>query len=375
MHLFQLACTCTLFLLSKEHGRSGRSCQKLWAETKGAPTEEDEVLDSFVVVDEAPVDPAAAAKYEALLKWLRAKDAVLSDKVVLRPSSRGGGFGAFLTQPAIRDELLFSVPRAACMTLKDATDDERCGRAFQALIEKAGPGGNTVVLAGFMARERLKSLERKEEEGDDDSAYGPYLATLPWERGMNNQEHILYWTDDDVESKLKGSFCYEEAKDLRSEVSLAIKVLDGIVGKSLRGDEGGFKWPWKAREEKADSPYEGLPEAVTGAFVSILTRAFEDGDAGSDEEKMVPLLDMLQHSDEPNVSHIRRKEDGSVEVRARRHLEAGEELLNQYRSEREETMPYHRFFTRFGFVPGIQEPIENLLGDKSSIFFAQKAEI
>jgi hypothetical protein len=119
---------------------------------------------------------------------------------------------------------------------------------------------------------------------------------------------------------------------------------------------------------------EGLSEAVTGAFVSLLTRAFEDGDEDGNEEKLVPMLDLLQHGD-PNVSHVMRKVDRFVEVRARKKLEAKEELLNQYRSEFEESMPYHRFFTRFGFVPGIQEPIQNLLKDKSSIFFAQKAEV
>ena len=85
---------------------------------------------------------------------------------------------------------------------------------------------------------------------------------------------------------------------------------------------------------------------------------------------------MLQHSEEPNVSHVMLKErNNDVEVRSRRPLEAGEELLNQYRSELEESMPYHRFFTRFGFVPGIEEPILDLLRDKSSIFVAQQAEV
>jgi hypothetical protein len=56
-------------------------------------------------------------------------------------------------------------------------------------------------------------------------------------------------------------------------------------------------------------------------------------------------------------------------------LKAGEELFNQYRQESDEKMPYHRFFTRYGFVPGISESITNLLKDKSSIFVAQKAEV
>ena len=254
-------------------------------------------------------------------------------------------------------------------------------------MKDAGPGGNTVAMAGFIGKERLQSLKDKatEEQDDNDnsssSAFGPYLDTLPWERGVNNQEHILYWTDEEVESKLKGSQCYGEALDLRKEVSLAIRVLDSIIGKtdnSNDNDGGTFLFPWQKQQEP-QKPVEGLPDAVTAAFVCLLTRAFQDdnndNNSSNDEEKLVPLLDMLQHSDEPNVSHAMRKQDGTVEVRARQSLDAGQELLNQYRSELEESMPYHRFFTRFGFVPGISEPVENLLADKSSIFFPQKAEV
>lgn len=163
-------------------------------------------------------------------------------------------------------------------------------------------------------------------------------------------------------------------------MDLAIKVLNGIVGPSIlacrekEGDGSGgiFQWPWESKEPRVTGIVDGLPEAVKGAFVSLLTRSFQDD---GDDEKLVPMLDMLQHCDEPNVSHARRKADGTVEVRAKKDLAAGEELLNQYRSEREENMPYHRFFTRFGFVPGIQEPIQDLLQDRSSIFYPQKAEI
>ena len=165
------------------------------------------------------------------------------------------------------------------------------------------------------------------------------------------------------------------------QVDLAIRVLNGIIGPSIREHRGeavkteaDFSWPWEAKPQQPQGPVEGLSGAVTGAFVSLLTRSFQDGETG-DEEKMVPLLDMLQHSDEPNVRHAMRKVDGSVEVRARRDISAGEELLNQYRSEEEENMPYHRFFTRYGFVPGIMEPVQNLLKDHSPIFFAQKAEV
>ena len=327
-------------------------------------------------------------KYDALLEWLRAQEgAEIHPAVELRPSTLGDGYGAFVGSAVQGGDLLFAIPRSACVTLEDGIEDPVCGPTYRKLIEKAGPGGNTVVMAGFLATERLRSLEhdrQKREKGQiscPDSLFGPYLDTLPWEQGTNNQEHILFWEKDDVDALLKGTMAYDEAISLRAEVDLATTVLDGIVGKTIRTfrgegpDDSGFKWPWQVTLESTTppGPVQGLPKAVTGAFVSLLTRSFQDGD--EDGEKLVPLLDLLQHSDEPNVSHVMRSEDGRVEVRARRSLQPNEELLNQYRSELEESMPYHRFFTRFGFVPGIQEPVQNLLRDKSSIFFAQKAEV
>jgi hypothetical protein len=365
MHIYQFASSLALFVLSRDRH----------SQTNGGLSSSSTLPASDTMT--------AAARYAALLQWLRSNDADISPKIDLQPSSRGGGYGAFLTEDAVEGELLFTIPRKTCITLADSIEDDACGEGFKALIETAGPGGNTVVMAGFMARERIRSLEsQKPGSIVDDSSFGPYLATLPWERGMNNQEHVLYWDNKDIEKYLKGSMCYGEALDLRKEVDVAIRVLNTIVGKSIRefrGDylDSGFQWPWEkaaqASEEKLKGPPEGLAEAVKGAFVCMLTRAFEDGDG--DEEKLVPMLDMLQHSDEPNISHAMRKSDGAVEVRARQDLTAGQELLNQYRSELEETMPYHRFFTRFGFVPGIQEEMTNLFEDKSSIFFAQKAEI
>ena len=292
------------------------------------------------------------SKYDALLDWIKEQEgSEIHPSIELRPSTLGDGYGAFVSSAVNEGDLLFAIPRSACVTLEIGMDDPECGPTYRKLIEKAGPGGNTVVLAGFLATERLRSLEYAEqmrEKGESvcaDSVFAPYLETLPWERGTNHQEHILFWNDEDVETLLAGTMAYSEAVSLRDEVEHAAKVLDGIVGKTVRtfrgegGDTTGFKWPWEVTLESTSppSPVKGLPEAVRGAFVSLLTRAFQDGDG--DEEKLVPMLDLLQHSDAPNVSHIMRKSDGCVEVRARRDLQPNEELFNQYRSELEETMP------------------------------------
>lgn len=350
--------TIALFFVARHSSRSGITNSRLDA------------------VPEVSID---RSKYDELLKWLKSNGGEMNDKMDIKRSSQGGGYGAYVTGAVEEDELLFSVPRKACFTLEAATSDEKFGKAFTNLIEKAGPGGNTVVMAGYMAKEYLLLLEDLKNGKVATSMWGPYFQTLPWERGVNNQEHILFWNDDKVEELLTGSMCYYEAKSLRGEVALATKILNSVVGNTIRAargeevDEGGFSWPWESKPPPPEGSPEGFPEAVQGAFVSLLTRAFQDGE--DDEEKLVPILDMLQHSDSPNVRHAMRKADGTVEVRARCNIAPDTELFNQYRSEEEESMPFSRFFTRFGFVPGITEDMENLLRDKSSIFYPQKAEI
>lgn len=332
-----------------------------------------------------------ASKYEVLLDWVKSNGGEVNQNIIIK-KSQSCGFGAFATADLKEDDIIFTIPRKACLTLESATSDEKFGKAFQNLIQKAGPGANTVVMAGFMAKEYLLS----KEDTDGSSDWSAYFDTLPWERGINNQEHVLFWAEDKVEEVLKGSTCYGESKSLRDEVRLATDIMNKFLGPSIwaaRGadvDDGTFSFgkllPWQGKPPAPEEPPEGFPEAMKGAFVCLLTRAFQDGAFGEDddgvdaqdrgdEEKLVPLLDMLQHSDTPNIRHAMRKTDGTVEVRARCDIPSGMELFNQYRSEEDETMPYWRFFTRFGFVPGITEEMENLFQDKSTIFYPQKAEI
>jgi hypothetical protein len=341
--------------------------------------------------------PVEKSKYIQLLEWLqrsakeydegeisRSNDAFINDKIMIDESTLGDGYGVFVTNDCSENELLFTIPRSLCVTLNDAINDNDCGTQLKSIMDKAGPGGNTVAMAGYMAKEYLIHQASSSSDESTGSRWGPYFDTLPWKRGINNQEHVLFWDQERIESLLGGSLCYNEACALREEVDLAIRVLGPMVRKPIQKARGveerdeediGFRFPWQAdtSASKQNDKIEGLDEAVRGAFVCLLTRSFQDGDG--DEEKLVPLLDMLQHSETPNVRHAMRTVDGTVEVRARCDISAGSELWNQYRSEEEESMPYSRFFTRFGFVPGISEPMENLLRDKSSIFYPQVAEV
>ena len=111
--------------------------------------------------------------------------------------------------------------------------------------------------------------------------------------------------------------------------------------------------------------------------VTNLPRAFaapSDAGGGKEEDRLEPVLDMLQHSNTPNISH-KFAEDGSIEVTAKDGIQTGDELFNQYKGEEDKAMPYHKFFTRFGFAPGVTEPVANLIAERSTIFFPQRAEV
>lgn len=167
-------------------------------------------------------------------------------------------------------------------------------------------------------------------------------------------------------------------------------MLNGIISPVIRKargeedkaeEEGGFRFPWQSQEEEESSDeneiLDGLEETVRGAFVISLSRAFavpSGADDGKEEDRLASVLDMLQHSNSPNISH-KCADDGSIEVTAKAGIKSGDELFNQYRGESDPNMPYHKFFTRFGFVPGVTEPVANLIAERSTIFFPQRAAV
>lgn len=353
--------------------------------------------------------PAALAeditqdRYDDLLTWLlsRNENSYVSSNFKIRPSTRGG-FGAFACNDLEKGELLLRIPRACCVTLDDAFNDADCGPAFKKLMEQAGPGSDTVIIAGYLAKEYLllQEYERRSkdvENGvlDDSSArarlesikYGPYLRSLPWKAGVNAQDHILFWEAESVDCLLKGSLAYEDAVDIKTSVTQATKILSGIIGPTInkaRGAEGiedsnrGFRLPWQAIKS-SDVSYtdlEGLEEAISGAFVICLSRSFAYTfvrDNSKEEECLIPIFDILQHSNDPNISLGNSEvQPNFIEVKAAADVKAGNELFNQYKPEDDENMPYHKFYTRFGFVPGVTEPIVNLIENRSTIFFPKQ---
>lgn len=325
---------------------------------------------------------STSKSYGQLLNWLDTSfpNSYVNPSVKISPSEMGG-HGVFAIDDIEEGSMLFSIPREACITSSVVLNNDETGKAFQTLMKKAGPGSFTVALAGFLVKEYLCYIE------GEDVLFGPYLETLPWKRDINGQEHVLFWTEDEVQEYLKDSLCYSESTDLRNEVKFAKKILNALIGPSILKARGELEeekplipfleWT-KPPAPAVQEPVPGLGKAVTGAFVILLTRAFDDDFdkevEGEDAERLIPVLDMLNHNNEPSVTY-KTNEEGTVEVKARRDIKSGEEVYNRYREEEEMNMPYHRFFSRFGFIPGITEDSKLLLKDKSSIFFARRKEV
>ena len=296
-------------------------------------------------------------RHAPFLAWLERRGVEIGP-ICLDKSSCGDGFGAFTSREVEEGEQLFAVPAVACISMYDACGDPDVGEALAQLIVK-GEGGATVALAGGIAKEWLCTK--------DEGPRGPYLAMLPWEaewppEGEQEQEHVLWWSEAQVDD-LVGSDAYADAVGVRDEVALATRVLKSLLGASVRK-------AYKARGEplwnvlKAE---EDIERAVRGAFVAILTRSFTQEQSEEEEKRLVPLLDMLQHAVEPNVRHVATIDAATGEQRvvvtARRRLDAGEELLNNY--DGGELSPA-KFLTRFGFVPGrsIGEFVESIGGKR-----------
>ena len=99
-----------------------------------------------------------------------------------------------------------------------------------------------------------------------------------------------------------------DACDIRDEVNVAAKVIKSLIGASVRKAyrESEDKAIWD--QFKAD---DDIDRAVRGV-VSILTRAFAQEEQGDEEVRLVPLLDMLQHADEPNI-HVAEVDQGDAQ--------------------------------------------------------------
>lgn len=290
--------------------------------------------------------------------------------------------------------MLFRIPRECCVTYDDALSDPDIGGVFQQIKRDRLPSWGMILIAGWIAKEYMLANDfgcASSVEGVGADVGGrnsnrikhlPYLQSIPWERGSFGQDHILFWSDEEVETLLKESLAYDDATLIRKTVESTIQLLGDFVIPIVRNirlqsqnhdhttinSDGDESCDDSSRADIMNT----FERAIKGAFVIALSRSFaeevEDDEGTVEVENvLLPLIDMLQHNNAPNTEL--EPYDDFVIVRARRDVDAGEELFHQYQEENDNVIPPHKFFTRYGFIPGVREPTIDLLKRRDSIFF------
>jgi hypothetical protein len=140
-----------------------------------------------------------------------------------------------------------------------------------------------------------------------------------------------------------------------SQIEYACEILEDII----RVDD----LPWITLKRPISD--DDVAEAIMGAFVCIYSRAFEDEIESC--TKLIPVLDMAQHSSDPNLDHESDR-DGNVIVTALRDLHKDEELSIAYLDANNDE-ELSKFAIYYGFIPGEGKSLRELVNDRNPILF------
>ena len=84
--------------------------------------------------------------------------------------------------------------------------------------------------------------------------------------------------------------------------------------------------------------------SVTNAFVNVLSRSLFVGQSGA--QRLAPVLDMCQHSHQPNLKYD-LDANSNIVVTTTKNIKPGEELTAHFYSTEFEG---HEFYVMYGFV-------------------------
>lgn len=250
----------------------------------------------------------------------------------IRKSAIGHGHGLFARTSFPPDSVAFTIPAEKCITLDNVRSHPDLGKVLSIMIDDLGDEeGPIATLAAFLAGEMLREqCAEWEEDPSLSGKYTDYIKCLPTGRAVSEQDHILWWSDDEVTRLFEGGAAYDKAIALRDWVEGEGEIIEGMLVSDLAKKMMGLS-------------IQQVRGAVTSAFVNILNRSlFND----SDLQRLVPVLDMCAHSNAPNMKH-EVDSFGNVVVTPTRAVLAGEELtLNYYSSDFEG----HEWYVMYGFI-------------------------
>eukprot|EP00555_Chaetoceros_dichaeta_P009278 CAMPEP_0198261966 /NCGR_PEP_ID=MMETSP1447-20131203/10556_1 /TAXON_ID=420782 /ORGANISM="Chaetoceros dichaeta, Strain CCMP1751" /LENGTH=399 /DNA_ID=CAMNT_0043950025 /DNA_START=86 /DNA_END=1285 /DNA_ORIENTATION=- len=338
------------------------------------------------------------------------------------------GNGLFITDDVSAGDVLLLIRPMddAVISIEHALHDLDFGSDFTNLAEEYD-GGETVAIAGWLAKTRIcdildQAALRDDDDDDDDDDYdydeetkemkmkddkstflSAYISALPWL--PKDQDHIIWWRQEEADDIFCGNgsdrdglddvddgsrAMMEEAVRIRTEVASAIPLLAKIIAPIVRsklkmlapavieellGFGGGMGDDLDIDTDLACNLL--LSSYLRGAFVILMTRSFDDSfegigasssydNASEGGGRLVPVLDMCQHTTHnPNVYHVCDIDSDCIGLFAAQDISAGEELTISYHLGLDSGV----FGARFGFVPGEARSFRVLLEERSNVLF------
>ncbi len=260
-----------------------------------------------------------------------------ASSIHISKSTAGHGHGLYTTNPIPANSIAFTIPLEKCITLDDVRTHPDLGKVLtimqEDLEEEEGP---TASMSAYLASEILREhCAEWEEDASLSGPYADYIKVLPTGRAVSQQDHVLWWNDEEVKRLFEGGAAYEKAMALREWVEMEGQIIEGMLVSDLA-------------EKGMGLSVSQVRGAVTNAFVNVLNRSLFLGE--QEEQMLVPVLDMCAHSSTPNVkADIDVDGEGTkcIVVKSTRDISAGEELtLHFYSTEFEG----HEWYVMYGFI-------------------------
>lgn len=257
----------------------------------------------------------------------------------IRKSEEGHGHGLFTRTSFPADTVAFTIPAEKCITLDNVRNHPDLGKVLTIMEDDLGEEeGPIATLSAFLASEMLREeCAEWEEDPSISGSYSQYVKCLPTGRAVSQQDHVLWWSDDEVQRLFEGGAAYDKAIALRDWVEMEGEIIEGMLVSDLA-------------EKNMGLSVSQVRRAVTNAFVNVLNRSlFNDGES----QRLVPVLDMCAHANFPNM---KAEVDalGNVVVKTMRPILAGEEMTLRYYSSDFEG---HEWYVMYGFIVPYGNPV------------------
>lgn len=271
-------------------------------------------------------------KYNAVLDWAF-ENITGKPPLTIQKSKAGHGHGLYATQPILENTVAFTIPAEKCLTLDGAKSHPTLGNSLEIMEDDLGEEfGPIAILSAFLASENLREqCAEWEEDPSLCGSYGPYISTLPSGRAVSQQDHVLWWSEKEVNDLFKGGAAHDKAAALREWVDMEGSIIEGMLVTDLA-------------EKNMGLSISQVRGSVTNAFVNVLSRSLFVGQSGA--QRLTPVVDMCQHSHQPNLKY-NLDDNGNVVVTAIKNIASGEELTAHFYSTEFEG---HEFYVMYGFV-------------------------